>query len=58
MSELEKQELINKIKSMSAEELSVVCSAIEDEEFLWNELHQRSITNRNKISAAESIFKW
>lgn len=56
MSELEKQELHDRVKAMDAEELKVTVQCIPSE-YLWDELVRRDITKTQMIENARKAMR-
>lgn len=56
MSDIEKEELFRRIHNMDADETELVCTAIPSE-YLWNELHRRSVAQYNMLSAIRDVIR-
>ena len=56
LNDMEKEELFKRIHAMDSEEMELACMAIPSE-FMWNELHRRSVIQDNMISAVRDLVK-
>lgn len=56
LSDMEKEELFHRIHNMDSEEMELACMAIPSE-YMWNELHRRSVIQDNMLSAVRDIVR-
>lgn len=56
LNNMEKEELFKRIHAMDSEELELACMAIPSE-YMWNELHRRSVIQDNMISAVRDVVR-
>lgn len=56
LNDMEKEELFKRIHAMDSAEMELACMAIPSE-YIWNELHRRSVIQDNMISAVRDLVK-